>query len=69
MFFNFNFHFFRYKTKFSIFKGARKEPSKKLAIGDDDTVVKKELLSSKLHCKPDSVPQDVFNIIVKFLQE
>ena len=46
-----------------------KEPAKKLAIGDDDTVVKKQLLSSKLHCKPDNVPQDVFNIIVKFLQE
>jgi hypothetical protein len=51
------------------FKGITKEPAKKLAIGDDDTVVKKQLLPSKLHCKPDNVPQDVFNIIVKFLQE
>lgn len=49
--------------------GMTKEPAKKLAIGDDDTVVKKQLLSSKLHCKPDNVPQDVFNIIVKFLQD
>lgn len=40
----------------------------KLAIGDDDTEIKKKFIESKPHCKLSSLPDDVFGLIVNFVQ-
>lgn len=41
----------------------------KLSIGDTDQEVKKTLLESKPHCQLSSVPSDVFQLIVTYIQK
>ncbi|CAF1103076.1 unnamed protein product [Brachionus calyciflorus] len=40
----------------------------KFTIGDDDDELKKHLLPSKPHCRLASIPEDVFNVIVSYVQ-
>ena len=55
--------------KISALEVVAKERPKKLAIGEDDKAKVKELPKATLHCKLNGVPDEVFNVIVKFLQE
>jgi hypothetical protein len=41
----------------------------KLSIGDDDSDVKKTFMLTQPHCKLDGVPDEVFNLIVGYVQK
>lgn len=40
----------------------------KLSIGDRDEEFRKELIESKAYCRLQSIPDDIFNIIVNYIQ-
>jgi hypothetical protein len=41
----------------------------KFSIGDDDTEIAKNLLPSKPHCQISNLPDDVFSLIVSYVQK
>jgi hypothetical protein len=41
----------------------------KLTIGDSEAEVKKQLIESRPHCKLSTMPDDVFNMIVAYVQK
>jgi hypothetical protein len=41
----------------------------KFSIGDTDDSIKKALIESRPHCKLSCLPDDVFNLIINYVQK